>query len=431
MQIRTAESESAREQGADTVKPGALRSPLYRRFWLGSLASVGGVQLIQLAQGWLIVDRLDGSPLILGALGAATAVPTILVNLFGGVLADRLDRRLLILATSIVSALLLAILATLDVTGAVQTWHVIAIAASMGLLFGIDGPARNAFFPSLIRREQMMSAVALNSMLWQGTRVISPMIGGFLIAGFGTGLTFFVAMCGFVAMSVVLVTLRVPVVPSEVPQRRVLQELAEGVSYIAHTRLFAVLIPLTYSHMLFGMMYVMMMPLIAQSFGVGSQGLGLLFSMVGTGALTGTFLALRVQTFRHLGRLMLVMLFVAELFIAGFAFAPWYPLALALLFCASLANSVFNISSMTALQMRVPDALRGRVMGIHTITFSMMPLGGLLGGALASATSVPIAVAIGAGVIAVVVVVIALTQPALRNLEGGAPPSRPGVRGGH
>ena len=132
MRIRTAERPATtatleQPRPAHTAAPGrlgALSAPKYRRYWLGSLGSVGASQLIVLGQGWLIVDTLGGSPLSLGILGAATAVPTILVNVFGGVLADRLNRRLVLMATSLLSALLLLLLATLDVTGAVQIWHV-------------------------------------------------------------------------------------------------------------------------------------------------------------------------------------------------------------------------------------------------------------------------------------------------------------------
>ena len=188
---------------------GALRNPLYRRFWFGSLGAVAGTQFVILATGWLVVDGLGGSPLDLGYVGAATAVPTIAVNLFGGVLADRMDRRMLLIVTSIISALLIGVLAVLDATGSVAIWHVVAISAALGLVYGVDWPVRNAFFPQLIDEEHMISAVALNSVVWQGTRIVSPAIAGIAIAVFGTAFVFAAATIGFVVMLVVLLALHV------------------------------------------------------------------------------------------------------------------------------------------------------------------------------------------------------------------------------
>ena len=143
---------------------GALGHSGYRRFWFASLASVGGYQLQVLGQGWLVF-KLTGSALNLGLLGAAMATPAILMSLFGGVLADRVDKRSLIVATSLATGSLLLLLAMLDARGIVQVWHVYAVAAAIGLISGIEWPTRQAVFPLLIEREQMTSAVALNSVL--------------------------------------------------------------------------------------------------------------------------------------------------------------------------------------------------------------------------------------------------------------------------
>ena len=350
-------------------------------------------------------------------LGAATAVPTILVTLFGGVFADRIDRRLLLMITALISAALLLFLATLDATGIVRIWHVVAIAGVLGLVQGMDQPTRNAFFPALIRREDLSSAVALNAILWQSTRIVSPMLGGIAIALFDTAVVFYVSAAGFIAMFVVLLTLRVPHIPQRT-KRNIMGELREGVEYIARTRIFAVLILLTYAHMLLGMQYIQLMPLVANHYGVGSEGLGLLFTMVGLGVVSGTLITLRVQGARSLGRTLLFAVAGAECLIVAFALAPTYEVALALLFLASVCNSMFTISSMTALQMRVPDALRGRVMGIHGITFSMMPLGGLIGAAIAAFSDVRVAVGLGGLVMLVVVAVVAITQKEVAHLDG-------------
>ncbi len=421
MRVATRTDEARTPTTADAaVSPsrlGALSAPKYRRYWLGSLGSVGASQLIVLGQGWLIVDKLGGSPLSLGILGAATAIPTIVVNLFGGVLADRLNRRAVLMATSLLSALLLLVLATLDVTGAVQIWHVVAIAAGMGLVYGIDWPTRNAFFPALIDREHTMSAVALNAMMWQGTRIVAPGVGGIAIALSDTAPVFYLCVLGFAVMFIILMGLDAPQAKVE-GEKNAMRELKEGLRFIADHRIFTVLILLSYSHMFLAMSYIQLMPLVAKQFEVESAGLGLLLTVIGLGAVSGTFVTLRLQGSDRLGRNLMAAAFVATFLILGFALSPSYVIALVMLYLASLANSIFQISSMTALQVRVPDHMRGRVMGIHAITFSMLALGSLLGGLIANLADVRVAIASGALIMTGVVVFVWFTQDEIRNLDG-------------
>jgi MFS family permease len=400
---------------------GALAVSRYRRYWLGSLASVAAMQLFALGEGWLLVDGLGGSPRALGTLGAATAVPTILVNLFGGVLADRLSRRLMIAGTSLCLAALLATLALLDATGAVRVWHLMTVAVLAGAVIGIDAPVRNAFFPDLIERRHVQSAVALNAIMWQGTRIVAPMVGGLILALAGTAAVFAIGAAGFAAMLPVLLTLRVRETRPE-GERRVLHDLRAGIAFIVRHRLFALLIGLSYAHMFFGLQYFQLMPLVAKQFDAGPRGFGLLLTTIGVGAVTGTVVTLRLQGVERLGRLLIAALLSSELLVIGFALAPRYELALALLLLASICNAIFLIVSMTALQLRVPDDMRGRVMGIHSITFSMAILGGLLGGQVAELTSVRIALASGAGLMFAVVTLVALTQRELRDLRAAPEP---------
>ena len=395
---------------------GALSQPAYRRYWLGSLASVGSVQLIIVGQGWLIVNELGGSPIDLGYLGAASALPTIAVNIFGGVVADRVNRRLLLIMTSVLTVTLLAVLALLTVTEVVRIWHVIAISAVLGLVFGVEWPARNAFFPALIGRAHIMSAVALNSILWQGGRVVSPAIAGFVIRLFGTGAVFIGGAAGFGAMVLVLLSLKTPVqrTPSG---RNAMTDLMEGVKFIAKDPLFAVLIPLTYANHFFGTQYVQLMPLFAKRFEVGADGLGLMFTVSGIGAVCGTFIVGKLQG----GRTGIVMLsggFLFGLLVLGFALAPSYSLALVSLFIMGLFSSFYLITSMSVLQLRVPDHLRGRVMGIHGITFSLIPLGGLLGGAVAEVYDERVAIGLGATILMVIVLGVFVFAGNVRRLDG-------------
>jgi MFS family permease len=401
----------------------ALQSPLYRRFWLGSIGSIGATQLYFVTMAWLVFE-LSGSALDLGMLGVATAAPTIVATLAGGLVADRTNRRRVLLVTTALAGMLLAVLAVLDATNLVRVWHVLLIAAALGLISGFDLPARVSIFPALIEPNHMMSAVALNSILWQGTRMILPAIGGVLIAVTDTSLVFFLCAIGFAAMVGVLCTMEVPYHGRT--SGKPLHELKESFVYIIRHRIFYVLIGLTWITMFFGTSYVQIMPLFSDLLGGDEQGYGLLISATGVGSVAGTFAVGRFQQSRHLGLIMLSGAAVAALTLICFALVTRYGTGLpgAFLIACTFAmltgvfSSMFMISSMTVLQLQVPNLLRGRVMGIHSITFSLIALGGLVMGPLAAAYSAPIAVFCGGLTVLACVIGVMIRFPDIRHLDG-------------
>ena len=402
----------------------ALRGPRFRRYWLGSAASVGAFQLLIMGQGWLVYE-LSGSPLQLGFLGAASSIPTIIASLAGGVIADRVDRRRLLVATSLLTALLLALLAALDGSEVVRVWHVLLIAGTIALVVGFDFPARMAFFPSLVGRSHIMSAVALNAILWQGTRMFLPALGGIVIALSDTWVVFALGAAGFAIMAAVMVSLG-PGGDAQVPTGPSGREFLEGLRFVATERLFLILILMTYATTFFGISYVQLMPAFARLLGVGETGFGLILSSTGIGSVTGTLIVASLQRSPYLGRLMLAALGGAALAFLAFnacvallaGHPAGYPAALLCSVVAAMCTSMFLVSSMTVMQLAVPDRLRGRVMGLHGICFSLIPLGGLLGGAVASATTPPFAAAINAALLGLVILFVAATQPAVRQLRG-------------
>jgi MFS family permease len=398
-------------------KAGALSNNKYRRYWLGSLGSVGAIQMATMAQGWLIVDKLGGSPLAIGFLGAATAIPTITVNLFGGVLADRVDRRKLIISVSAVSSLLLLLLAVLDSTDQIEIWHVVAIASVQGLVMGFDGPVRSSYFPLLIDRKHMMSAVALGSVMWQFSRLVTPIAGGFLIRYGGTESVFYVSVVGWVSMLLVMISLRVQS-PPPYKTRNVIEDMVEGVKFVFSRRDFILLIGLTYASHFFGMQYMQLMPFFVQRLGLDEAGFGILFSVAGLGALTGTLVVGRVKSHPKIGYIMLGGSLTFTMAIAGFAYAPNFLIAVAFLYIAGLSNTIYFVVAMTVLQLRVPERMRGRVMGVYTITFSLIPLGAVMGGTVASLYDERIAVFLGASILATIFMIVGITQPIIRNIDG-------------
>ncbi len=395
----------------------ALGFPLYRRYWFASFASVGATQLIALGQGWLIFE-LTGSALQLGVLGAAASLPNIAMTLFGGVIADRFDKRQILRCTSFAITVLLATLAWLDFSEQVAVWHVITIAAIFSAITGLDWPTRVAIYPHLVERPAFMSAVALNSFIWQATRMAIPALGGVVMYLADTWLIFALSSLGFFTMFVVISGIHVKL--PEPTEHSPLQQLIEGLAYIWRSSLFKWLLLLTFVGMFFSQSYVQILPVFVGSLGLAEQAYGYLLSAGGVGSIVGTLLIGSLHPQRPIGQYMFAGAGASVLALAGFVFAAqagWFGGALFGVFLASACSSVYMIISMTILQMRVPDDLRGRVMGIHTIGYSLMPLGGLFLGALAERTGAGAAVLYSGGFYLLVLLAVWAGKANLRNVR--------------
>ncbi|MFC2038452.1 MFS transporter [Chloroflexota bacterium] len=399
--------------------PPALRYTGYRNYWLGTLASVTGFQMFQFGQLWLIYE-ITGNPLYLGYVGLAQAIPAIALNLVGGVFADRLNRRILILCTQILNAALIATLATLTWLGQVEVWHILVVAFGAGAVNAFDQPARQAIYPTLIDRSMMMSAVALNSSIWQGVRIVAPALAGLLINAVGTSITFYLAAVGFLVMAVVMLRLDVPPSEERIPSSPQ-NDLMEGLKFIKGNFIFAFLIGMTFFNSFFGMAYMTMMPVFAVDIlEVGAAGQGQLLSISGIGALLITLL---LGSRGNIGREGLRVIGGAVLFgitVSAFALTSQmvgsFPLALALMFFIGVFSSIYMIAIMTSLQIMVPDEMRGRVMGFYSMTWSILPLGGMQAGAIASVIGAPWALVIGGLAVVIFALGPATLNPKVRNL---------------
>ena len=399
--------------------PPALKYPQYRSYWFGTLASVCGFQMLMFAQGWLTYE-LTGSPLYLGYVAAASAVPSIGLNLFGGVFADKLDKRKLIFYTQILTASLIFTLALLTLFEVVRVWHIIALAFAAGAVNAFDQPARQALYPHLIDRRVIMSAVALNSAIWQGTRIVAPAVAGVIIGLIGTATAIFVAGAGFVIMAIVILTLRIP--QTDIGSTgSAFGALWEGLRFIAGSSIFSFLIAMTFFNSFFGMAYITMMPAFAVDIlKVGADGQGLLMTVGGVGALGVTLLLSSSANFQRKGLLIIGGWLAFGLSIIAFAltsrFVGSLPLAMVLMFIMGTASSTYMISIMSSLQLLVPDGMRGRVMGFYGMTWSIMPLGGLQAGRIAEEVGVEVAIAIGGGLVAAFALGPALINRQVRNI---------------
>ena len=280
---RRLKDQDSRRRVRDAFPP-ALRYPNYRAYWLGLLASVAGFRMFEFSQFWLAYE-LTGSPLYLGYVGAAQAIPGVVLNLFGGVFADRLDKRHLIIVTQVVTAALIFFLATVTALDLVNKWHVLIVASLAGGVDAFNQPARQAIFPHLIDRRVMMSAVALNSTVWPGTAIIVPAFAGGLIALADTEVALYVGATGFLAMAAVVYRLRIPPVLSDV-RGSPAQDMLEGLRFIVRNSIFSFLIAMTFFNSFFGVSYQIMMPVFAVDvLKVGAPGQGVLLEVRGVGAL--------------------------------------------------------------------------------------------------------------------------------------------------
>lgn len=392
----------------------ALAYRPFRIYFIGSLLAMNALRLGAVAQGLLIWD-LTGSVLSLGIIAAAVALPMMIVNVFGGVLADRFEARNILGGSSLVGAALLVTLGILDPNGIVQPWHVVTIAVMSGLVAGADQPSRQAYFPSLVPASALKSAITINGSLLASASVVAPTLGGLLIAAAATHVGFFVAAGGWVAMFIA--TLFLPRRGSSKNQRSVIRELATGFSFIRNHRVLLVLMVLTFSNMLMGFGWIGLLPAYVDQFGGGAREVGFLFSSAGVGALSGIVVTGRLSPGRHAGKLILgaAAAFSATMLLVANSPSLWFGMALAAV--AHFGNGMFNISALVAVQLRVPDAIRGRVMGVFAISQSIGLLGGLWTGALAAAIGLRAGMLVGPIILLALIFTVFVTQRKVRELH--------------
>jgi len=400
--------------------PPAFRYPAFRVFWYGMLASISGFQMLRFGQFWLIF-QITESPLALGYVGLANGVPAVLLNLFGGVAADKVDQRRLIMVAQSIIAVLVFVLATLTLLDVIKVWHILTMAFLAGAVEAFDQPARRALFPHLIDRKDMMSAVAMISAIWPGTRIMAPAVAGLIIAWAGTATTFYISSVGFLTMAVVVYGLKVPKVASR-PSTSTIHDLREGLGFVGKNSMFSHLIGMTFFSSFFGMAYIPLMPLFAvEILKVGAAGQGWLMGLGGAGSLLTTiwFAAKGGNVSRSL--LIIGGGIMSGISVVTFALASvWigsFFLALTLMFLVGVFNTMQNTALQASMQMLVPDHIRGRVMGIYGMTYNIRPLGGMQAGALAALITAPFAIAVGGLAVTIFAIGSALASRNIRQMD--------------
>ena len=305
----------------------------------------------------------------------------------------------------------------------VGIWQVLTLSFLAGAVEAFDQPARRALFPHLVDRSVLMSAVALNSSLWPGTRIMAPAAAGFIIAYANTATAFYVAAAGFLVMVAVAYGLKLPKV-TRTSRGSPYQDMVEGLDFMRQNSIFGFLMAMTFFSSFFGNSSIMMMPIFAvQVLSVGANGQGLLMGIGAVGALATTVFFASRSTMSSKGMLIIVFGAMSGLSVAAFAMtAQWFhnfTLAMVLMVVVGVFNTGFTTLTQSSLQMMVPDEMRGRVMGFYGMTYNIRPLGGMQTGALASISfiGVPIAVAIGGLAVAAFAIGPGMANRTLRNLD--------------
>ena len=412
---RVQETKTRPNSGRLAASTRSLRHRNFQLFFAGQLISLIGTWMQTVAQSWLVY-RLTGSALLLGAVGFASQIPVFLIAPLGGIVADRYRRHRVVIATQTSAMILAFILAGLTLTHAVQVWHIFVLAACLGVVNAFDIPARQSFIVEMVGKQDLMNAIALNSSMFNGARVVGPAVAGLLVASIGEGWCFFANAVSYVAVIAGLLMMKLAPAEAAVRSASALADIIEGFRFVRNTAPIQALLLLLGLMSLMGMPYSVLMPIFADRIlGGGARSLGLLMGSAGVGALIGALTLTMKSGLKGLSKWVAVSAAMFGVSLILFSQSRLLWLSAALLVPVGLFMMLEMASSNTLIQAMVPDHLRGRVMALYSMMFmGMAPLGALLSGALAHSVSAPVAVALGGLFCILGAVAFGVRLPALR-----------------
>jgi MFS family permease len=375
----------------------ALKHRNYRLFWSGQIISLIGTWMQTVGQGWLVLS-LTNSPFKLGLVSMAGSLPVLLFTLWGGVVADRVNKRKLIITTQTCAMLLaftLAILVTLKV---IQVWHIVMLAFFLGTVNSFDTPTRQAFVVEMVGKEDLTNAIGLNSAMFNTARMAGPAIAGLLIAALGVAGCFWLNGVSFIAVIIGLAFIQNTFKAERREGGSPLKNLLEGLRYLWSNKVVLALIANVAVSSIFGMPYMMLMPVFAkQVLHGGPSTYGMLLSAAGAGAILGALIVATRGAKVRKGTTILLGSGLFALFLFLFSFSHWFGVSLVLLMVTGFAMITQNVTTNSLLQAVVPDFLRGRIMSVYVLMFmGMFPIGSLQAGSVAQVLGAPWAVRIGA-----------------------------------
>ena len=397
------------------LRPGVLRHRNFALFWFSLVISHSGTWMQIMVVGWL-TDDMTRSAFWVGMVAAARGVPMVVLPFFGGVVADRMDRRTLLWITQVSQALLGLILAILVAADVAQVWHFAALALLASIAGAFDQPTRQAIVPALVPREDLRKAIALHAVVFTGGALLGPAIAGLLVPVIGAAGVLFINAASTLPVFVALALLNLPPFRPR-PREAVLKSVRDGLRFAFSRELIVLVLLVSAAASLFGRSFQQLAPVFAREvLSADVRGVGWLMAAPGLGAVLGAFVVAGANWLPANGRLAGIAVAGYLAALVGFAVSTSLGLSLALLVLVGLLITVFSACVRTMLQLEATEAYYGRVMSLNTITFiGLSPVGALVIGSIAESVGIQSATLIGAAVVAAVFGAVWLARPTLRR----------------
>jgi len=395
----------------------SLKVKSFRVYWFGMFISLIGTWIQIVAQSWLVF-QLTNSAFLLGVVGFLSSIPVFLLSLFGGVLADRLNKRNILIATQSAFMLLAFLLAVLTQMKLITPYQIMLVALLNGVVMAFDAPSRQAMVVELVGKDYLFNAIALNSIAFNSSRIIGPALAGVLVATIGMSGCFYINGISFLPLIIALFFIRVNKYTASDKNNTVWRDLKEGLIFVRNNRLIMILITMTGVVSLFGIAYVIFMPIFANDIlKVGVQGLAVLMSSAGLGALIAALLLARLGDFKYKGKLLVLASFIFSFSLVLFSLSKIYLLSLiALLFIGGSSVTAIALIN-TILQTKVPNEFMGRVMGVYMLTFfGILPFGNLIAGSLAEALGISFTIMLSGIICGLFFAIINIIYPKIRAI---------------
>jgi len=389
----------------------------YAWYFTGNLAFFMAMQMQFILRGFLAFD-LTGAASALGLVSVSISLPMLLAAPLGGVIADRVNKRTLLIVTQSVAAIASAIVAVLIIAEWIEFWHLLAVSLVTGTVFAFNMPARQALVPLLVPQHKLMNAISLQMGGVNLTRIVAPALGGLLIAPLGLGWVYLLTALLFLIATASEFALPTHGLTGMTKTGRFFDEFSQGVSYVLENRTIGFLILAGMLVPLFGFPVQQILPVFAKEvFDRGPSGLGMLAAVSGIGGLFGAVVSANMDRQASKGRLLLIGGLVMGAFLVGFALAPFFGMALLFIAMASAGQMLFMATNNTVIQASVPGELRGRVMSLMLMSFGAMPLGVLPITFAADAAGAPATIAVSSSLLIVLVVLLFGLFKPLRDLR--------------
>jgi len=386
----------------------ALSYREFRLLWIGAFTSTIGTWMQTVAQGWVVL-QMTNSPLLLGVDGFLSTGPMLIFSLFGGALADRIERRKIMLLSQYLQMTFAFVLALLIYFGQVQVWHIFVLSFLTGSAQSFSGPAYISLLPLLVKREDVPNAIAMNSMQFNLARVIGPLLAGIAMSTVGPAACFALNGLSFLAVIIALQFIRTPQVTPKEKQGGIVDEMRDGFRFVAQRRTLLTLTFLAFAGTFLGMPIVTFMPVVARAFHLAAKGYAWMVTTYGLGSVAGALVIAATAHIAKKGKVALHLQLAFACLLVAFAASRSLPLSLVLAFFAGtcIVGVIALYSSLV--QLTTSDAMRGRVMSIFMLAFrGGMPLGNLIAGWVAQRWSISTALAVNGSILAVVAVTFIL-----------------------